>query len=84
LFAAMAASRRRWACTRVRGQWGEITGALTPDSPVNQLFAGLYNWLARTHSADEAPTLCGRTFTGGRVKLIQYRSGGFDANYACF
>jgi hypothetical protein len=65
-------------------QWGEITGAMTPDSPVNQPFAGLYNWLARAHSADEAPTLCSRTFTGGRVKLVQYLSGGFDANYACF
>jgi len=65
-------------------QWGQITGATTPDSAINQPFAGLYNWLARAHSADEAPTLCSRTFTGGRVKLVQYVSGGFDANYACF
>jgi hypothetical protein len=65
-------------------QWAQITGATTPDSPINQPFASLYNWLARAHSADEAPTLCSRTFTGGRVKLVQYPGGGFDADYACF
>lgn len=65
-------------------QWAQITGAMTPDSPINQPFAGVYNWLARAHSADEAPTLCSHTFTGGRVKLVQYIGGGFDADYACF
>jgi hypothetical protein len=65
-------------------QWAQITGATAPDSPINQPFASLYNWLARAHSADEAPTLCSRTFTGGRVKLVQYLGGGFDADYACF
>jgi hypothetical protein len=65
-------------------QWGQITGATTPDSPLNRPFASLYNWLARAHSADEAPTLCSRTFTGGQVKLVQYSGGGFDADYACF
>jgi len=65
-------------------QWAQITGAATPDSPVNQPFASLFNWLARAHSADEAPTLCSHTFTGGRVKLVQYPSNGFDADYACF
>ncbi|MBV9596786.1 MAG: hypothetical protein JOZ87_07975 [Chloroflexi bacterium] len=65
-------------------QWGQITGATTADSTINQPFASLYNWLARAHSADEAPTLCSRTFTGGRVKLVQYPLNGFDADYACF
>ncbi|MBV9582621.1 MAG: hypothetical protein JO057_28895, partial [Chloroflexi bacterium] len=65
-------------------QWGQITGATTPDSPINQPFTNLYNWLARAHTADEAPTLCSHTFTGGRVKLVQYPLNGFDADYACF
>jgi hypothetical protein len=65
-------------------QWGEITGAITPDSPLNQPFASLLNWVARAHSVDEAPSYCSHTFTGGRVKLVQYPGDGFDADYACF
>jgi hypothetical protein len=64
--------------------WSQITGATTPGSIQNQPFSGLADWLPGARSARNAQTFCGaRGFSGGVVKLVQYSSGGFDADYAC-
>jgi len=56
-------------------QWGQITGGLQlPGQP---------DWVAGALSAADAATRCGSSFTGGKVQLVQYPSGGFDANNAC-
>jgi hypothetical protein len=57
-------------------QWGQITA--------NQhLDAAILNWIAGASSATAAPTYCAASFTGGPVRLVQYPSGRFDADYAC-
>jgi len=56
-------------------QWGVITGgASLPASP---------NWVAGASSASAAAAMCGSSFTGGKVGLVQYPSGRFDGDYAC-
>lgn len=57
-------------------QWGQITGGanLGPTIP---------NWVAGALNAKRAPALCSSSFSGGKVQLVQYPSGGFDANYTC-
>jgi hypothetical protein len=56
-------------------QWKLITGGYSlPTTP---------NWVAGASSASSAARLCGNSFTGGPVYLVQYRRSGFDANYAC-
>jgi hypothetical protein len=56
-------------------QWQAITGGYS---------LGLPNWIAGNNTKS-ASGLCGSTgFSGGQVILAQYRSKGFDADYACF
>jgi hypothetical protein len=64
--------------------WGTITGASGPEAGINAPFAALLNWRPGAHSLQEAPDWCSRTVTGGRVKLVQFPSSGFDANFVCF
>ena len=63
--------------------WGQITGANSVSSPFNAAFVGLPNWVPGARTLKEAPTYCSRTITGGTVTLVQYASGGFDADYVC-
>jgi hypothetical protein len=58
-------------------QWNLITGGTTE-------FAAYPSWVAGASSAKHATTLCkAKGFTGGRVSLVQYHSGGFDADFLC-
>jgi hypothetical protein len=57
-------------------QWGQITGGA-------QLGSAIPNWVAGALNAKRAPALCSSTFSGGPVALVQYPSGGFDADHAC-
>jgi hypothetical protein len=63
--------------------WGQITGAISPSSTLNDPFRSLPNWVPGARSLKEAPSYCSRTFTGGPVKFAQYPSNGFDADYVC-
>jgi hypothetical protein len=59
-------------------QWASITGG------TGTAFAASPGWLAGYRNLSAAQAACGATsFTGGRVALTQYPSGGFDADYAC-
>lgn len=57
-------------------QWNQITGGA-------QLGAAVPNWVAGALNAKRAPASCSSSFSGGKVQLVQYPSGGFDADYAC-
>ncbi len=57
-------------------QWGQITGGANLGTTVP-------NWVAGALNAKRAPEMCSSSFSGGKVRLVQYLSGGFDANYAC-
>ena len=59
-------------------QWGQITGGY-------QMGAGAGDWLAGANSQGQASNWCttGRSFSGGPVELVQYPSGGFDADWRC-
>ena len=58
-------------------QWNQITGGTSE-------FSAYPSWLAGANSAGQAVSSCGaKGFTGGRVALVQYPSGGFDADYLC-
>jgi len=58
-------------------QWDQITGG-TSD------FSAYASWVAGAGSAGEAVGICStRGFTGGRVALVQYHSGSFDADFLC-
>jgi hypothetical protein len=63
--------------------WGQITGATTATSPLNDPFKALPNWVPGAQSVKDAPGFCSRTFTNGPVKFVQYPSNGFDADYVC-
>jgi hypothetical protein len=63
--------------------WGQITGATSPSSPLNDPFRALPNWVPGARSLKDAPSFCSRTFTGGPVRFVQYPSSGFDADYVC-
>lgn len=65
------------------GDWAQITGATSPDSAINDPFRTLLNWVPGASSAKAAPGFCSRTFTGGKVELVQYPTGGFDGDYDC-
>lgn len=55
-------------------QWGQITGgAALP----------LASWVAGAADAAHAEGLCGSSFTGGPVRLVQYQLDGWDADIAC-
>ncbi|MCU1460935.1 MAG: hypothetical protein JWO37_1010 [Acidimicrobiales bacterium] len=59
-------------------QWGQVTG----DAGTH--FAANPDWIAGYTSVSTARTGCSTAgFTGGPVKLTQYPSNGFDADYAC-
>ena len=59
-------------------QWGQITGG------TGSRFASLPDWVAGYGSLSSAKTGCTRAgFAGGAVRLTQYPSNGFDADYAC-
>ena len=64
------------------GAWATITGATTVNTPANQPFATTPNWVAGA-TAKTAPSFCGRTFTGGPVRYVQYVSGNIDHDYPC-
>ena len=58
-------------------QWHQITGGTA-------VFAAHPSWVAGAGSAVQAAASCGgKGFTGGRVVLVQYPVGGFDANLLC-
>jgi len=58
-------------------QWNLITGGTTE-------FAAFPSWVAGAGSGPKAATVCHtKGFTGGPVELVQYPSGGFDANLLC-
>jgi len=57
-------------------QWGQITGGAN-------LGVTVPNWVAGALNVKRAPGMCSSTFSGGKVRLVQYISGGFDANYVC-
>ena len=47
-------------------------------------FAADPSWLAGASSLSDAQSRCGGSgFTGGGIALVQYPSGGFDADYRC-
>jgi hypothetical protein len=57
--------------------WQTITAGTTA-------FAADPSWLAGASSLSDAQSRCGGSgFTGGGVALVQYLSGGFDADYRC-
>ncbi|HEX7496939.1 MAG TPA: hypothetical protein VF344_00530 [Candidatus Limnocylindrales bacterium] len=58
-------------------QWNQITGG-TSD------FSAYPSWVAGANSAGQAVGICSaKGFTGGRVALVQYHAGGFDADFLC-
>lgn len=58
-------------------QWNQITGG-TSD------FSAYPSWVAGANSALQAGAVClAKGFTGGRVELVQYPAGGFDADLLC-
>jgi hypothetical protein len=58
-------------------QWNQITGG-TSD------FSAYPSWVAGANSAKQAVGICSaKGFTGGRVALVQYPAGGFDADFLC-
>jgi hypothetical protein len=63
--------------------WETIVGAASPDASINGPFAALLNWRPGPRSLQEAPSWCSRSVTGGRVSLVQFPLGGFDANLVC-
>ena len=57
--------------------WSRITGD-------TDAFAGYDSWVAGASTLQGAQRFCrGTGFTGGRVELAQYLSGGFDADRRC-
>lgn len=76
-------------------QWGQITGGYTVANSATYAqtwapeFTSLYgigaspDWVAGAGSARQAARYCGNSFTGVAVRLTQYPSGGFDADYRC-
>lgn len=57
-------------------QWNVITGA-------PQGFSTTPNWVPGGANAKQAPSLCGSSFTGGPVELVQYPAGKLDGDVAC-
>lgn len=55
-------------------QWNQITGGAALAVP---------NWVAGAANAHQASGLCGASFSGGKVTIVQYPSGGLDADLAC-
>jgi hypothetical protein len=57
-------------------QWGQITGGV-------QLATSVLDWVAGASGRSQAATMCTASFTGGAVRLVQFISSGFDADYLC-
>ena len=58
-------------------QWNQVTGGTSN-------FSAYPSWVAGANSAGQAVGICNaKGFTGGRVALVQYHSGGFDADFLC-
>ena len=58
-------------------QWNQITGGTSN-------FAAYPSWVAGANSAGQAVGICSaKGFTGGRVALVQYHTGRFDADFLC-
>jgi hypothetical protein len=57
-------------------QWNQITGGLA---------LGVPNWLAGATSTAQAVSWCttAKSFTGGRVAMVQYAPGTVDTDVAC-
>ena len=62
--------------------WEALIGP--PSAGATAPFSGLLNWRPGPGNPQDAPAWCNRTVTGGRVKFVQFPSGGFDTNFACF
>jgi hypothetical protein len=60
--------------------WEALIGPASPGGP----FGGLLNWRPGATNLRDAPGWCSRTVSGGRVKYVQFPSGGFDTDFACF
>jgi hypothetical protein len=60
-------------------QWQAITG----QSASNSSFPTAHDWVAGAGSLSQAQANCSASFSGGRVALAQFPSGGFDGDYAC-
>jgi hypothetical protein len=60
--------------------WEALIGAPSTSGP----FGGLLNWRPGPGGPQDAPAWCNRTVTGGRVKFVQFPTGGFDTDFACF
>jgi hypothetical protein len=60
--------------------WEALIGPASPGGP----FGGLPNWRPGATNVQDAPGWCSRTVSGGRVKYVQFPSGGFDTDFACF
>jgi hypothetical protein len=60
--------------------WEALIGPPSASGPL----AGLLNWRPGPSGSQDAPAWCNRTVTGGRVKFVQFPSGGFDTDFACF
>ncbi|MHB8451537.1 MAG: hypothetical protein ACYDAQ_13995 [Mycobacteriales bacterium] len=62
-------------------QWQEITGGGTV---TGSNFSNTPVWIPGARTSRQAANVCtGPSFTGGKVLLAQYPSGGFDADLAC-
>ena len=58
-------------------QWNQITGGSSD-------FSAYPSWVAGASSPRQAVGICSaKGFTGGRVALVQYLAGGFDADLLC-
>lgn len=58
-------------------QWHQITGGTL-------VFSAYPSWVAGAGSAPQAVADCSPMgFTGGRVAMVQYHAGDFDADYLC-
>jgi hypothetical protein len=60
--------------------WEALIGPPSPTGP----FGSIANWRPGPGGPQDAPAWCSRTVTGGRVKFVQFPSGGFDTDLACF
>jgi hypothetical protein len=60
--------------------WEALIGPAAPQAA----FGGLLNWRPGATNLQDAPSWCSRTVSGGRVKYVQFPSGGFDTDFACF
>ncbi|MEY2568568.1 MAG: hypothetical protein QOE35_3097 [Actinomycetota bacterium] len=54
--------------------WKQITGGAAMPVPA---------WVAGASTKAQAKSFCGKGFTGGGVRLVQFPSGGFDGDVAC-